>query len=101
MFKPVSIINKNADQNNRYYGYIIFPLKNRYDAYERIIESTTPCVAVIHLGVKPHLFRQRSRHRGTERQFTENLVINNVSLKYLRIILKIVHNLIFCTREHS
>ena len=49
--------------------HIIFPLKNRYDAYERIIKSTTPCVAVIHLGVKPNLFRQRSRHRGTERQF--------------------------------
>ena len=38
----------------------------------------TPCVAVIHLGVKPHLFRQRSRHRGTERQFHRKpLVINN------------------------
>ena len=53
--------------------HIIFPLKNRYDAYERIIKSTTPCVAVIsaviHLGVKPNLFRQRSRHHGTERQF--------------------------------
>ena len=49
--------------------HIIFPLKNRYDTYERIIKSTTPCVAVIYLGVKPNLFRQRSRHRGTERQF--------------------------------
>ena len=47
--------------------HIIFPLKNRYDAYERIIKSTTPCVAVIR--VKPDLFRQRSCHRGTERQF--------------------------------
>ena len=49
--------------------HIIFPLKNCYDAYERIIKSTTPCVAVIHLRVKPNLFRQRSCHRGTERQF--------------------------------
>ena len=38
--------------------HIIFLLKNRYDAYERIIKSMTPCVAVIHLRVKPHLFRQ-------------------------------------------
>ena len=49
--------------------HIIFPLKNHYNAYERIIKSTTPCVAVIHLGVKPNLFRQHSRHGGTERQF--------------------------------
>ena len=50
--------------------HIIFPLKNRYDTYKRIIiKSTTPCVAVINLGVKPNLFRQRSRHRDTERQF--------------------------------
>ena len=49
--------------------HIIFPLKNRYEPYERIIKSTTLCIAVMHLGVKPNLFRQRSRQRGTERQF--------------------------------
>ena len=77
--------------------HIIFPLKNRYEPYERIIKSTTLCVAVMHLGVKPNLFRQRSRHRGTQGVTLAQLVKASVGQSDVRRFEPhLGHNLLSC-----